>query len=350
MSVKKIIGARYYIKGWENHFGPLNSTLNDYKSPRDFDGHGTHTSSIASGRRVPNVAALGGFARGTASGGAPLARIAMYKVCWPIPGQSTVWTDNCFDEDMLAAIDDAIADGVHVLSISIGSDEPQNYTVDSLAIGSLHALKKNIVVACAAGNSGPGPSTLSNPAPWIITVGASSIDRTFVAPLLLGNGMKIKGQSATPYKLDKMYPLVFAGEVAIHKVPQSLKGQCLPGSLSPELTKGKIVLCLRGNGTRVGKGEEVKRAGGVGFVLGNSAFNGAEISVDAHVLPATAVVADDAVKILAYINSTMKPMATILLARTELDSKPAPFMAAFTSRGPNIIDLDILKVIQVFSD
>ncbi|KAK6928614.1 PA domain [Dillenia turbinata] len=126
--------------------------------------------------------------------------------------------------------------------------------------------------------------------------------------------------------------------------------QCLPGSLSPELTKGKIVLCLRGNGTRVGKGEEVKRAGGVGFVLGNSAFNGAEISVDAHVLPATAVVADDAVKILAYINSTMKPMATILLARTELDSKPAPFMAAFTSRGPNIIDLDILKVIQVFSD
>ena len=92
---------------------------------------------------------------------------------------------------MLAAIDDAIADGVHVLSISIGTSQPFTYAKDGIAIGALHATKNNIVVACSAGNSGPAPSTLSNPAPWIITVGASSIDRAFVTPLVLGNGMKL---------------------------------------------------------------------------------------------------------------------------------------------------------------
>ncbi|KAI6703538.1 hypothetical protein NL676_012674 [Syzygium grande] len=57
---RKLIGARYYLKGYENHFGPLNTTL-DYRSPRDKDGHGTHTASTVGGRRVANVSALGGF-------------------------------------------------------------------------------------------------------------------------------------------------------------------------------------------------------------------------------------------------------------------------------------------------
>ena len=93
---------------------------------------------------------------------------------------------------MLAAIDDAIADGVDVLSISIGTTKPYPFINDGIAIGALHASKKNIVVACSAGNSGPAPSTLSNLAPWMITVGASSVDREFVSPVVLGNHLKIK--------------------------------------------------------------------------------------------------------------------------------------------------------------
>lgn len=120
--------------------------------------------------------------------------------------------------------------------------------------------------------------------------------------------------------------------------------QCLPGSLSPEKVKGKIVLCMRGSGLRIGKGMEVKRAGGVGFILGNSAANGIEIACDAHVLPATSVLYKDANRILKYINSTKHPIATIIPARTVLHTKPAPFMASFSSRGPNVIDSNILKV------
>ncbi|KAL2475125.1 subtilase family protein [Abeliophyllum distichum] len=340
---KKIIGARYYIKGYEAYYGPLNRTL-DYRSPRDKDGHGTHTASTVGGRRVHNVSALGGFARGTASGGAPLVRLAIYKVCWAIPSQGKEDGNTCFMEDMLAAMDDAIADGVDVLSISIGTKDPIPFNEDSIAVGALHAIKKNIVVACSAGNSGPTPATLSNPAPWIITVGASSVDRKFLAPVVLGNGMQIAGQTVTPYKLEKkMYPLVYAAQIVNPDVTKNISGQCLPGSLSPKAAKGKIVLCLRGNGSRVGKGLEVKRAGGIGYILGNSRANGAEEAADAHFLPATSINYENALKMLNYINSTKTPMAYIAPAKTVLDSKPAPFMAAFTSRGPSTISPDILK-------
>ncbi|XP_004232973.1 subtilisin-like protease SBT5.6 [Solanum lycopersicum] len=340
---KKIIGARYYIKGYEQFYGPLNRTL-DYLSPRDKDGHGTHTSSTAGGKKVPNVSAIGGFASGTASGGAPLARLAMYKVCWAIPREGKEDGNTCFDEDMLAALDDAIADGVDVISISIGTKQPQPFDQDSIAIGALHAMKKNIVVSCSAGNSGPAPSTLSNTAPWIITVGASSVDRKFLSPIVLGNGKKFMGQTVTPYKLKKkMYPLVYAGEVINTNVTKDLAGQCLPGSLSPEKAKGKIVMCLRGNGTRVGKGGEVKRAGGIGYILGNSKANGAELAADAHLLPATAVDYKSGVQILNYISSTKSPVAYIIPAKTVLHAKPAPYMASFTSRGPSAVAPDILK-------
>lgn len=122
--------------------------------------------------------------------------------------------------------------------------------------------------------------------------------------------------------------------------------QCLAGSLSPEKVKGKIVLCWRGTGMRVAKGMEVKRAGGVGFILGNSKANGVEIACDPHVLPATAVTYSNANRISEYINSTKNPKATIVPAKTVLHTKPAPFMTAFTSRGPSIIDPNILKVIK----
>ncbi|KAF5796243.1 putative cucumisin [Helianthus annuus] len=50
------------------------------------DGHGTHKASTGGGRGVPNASSLGGFSRGTAFGGAPMARLAIYKVCWPVKG------------------------------------------------------------------------------------------------------------------------------------------------------------------------------------------------------------------------------------------------------------------------
>lgn len=188
---RKIIGARYYLKAYEAYYNGLNTTY-AFRSPRDHDGHGTHTASTVAGRVVGNVSALGGFAAGRASGGAPLARLAAYKVCWPIPGPNPNIENTCFEADMLAALDDAVGDGVDVVSVSIGATgTPPRFADDGIAVGALHAVRKGVVVVCSGGNSGPKQATVSNLAPWMLTVAASSIDRAFNSPIKLGNGVEI---------------------------------------------------------------------------------------------------------------------------------------------------------------
>ena len=147
----------------------------------DVDGHGTHTSSTLAGNVVPN-ASLYGLANGTARGAVPSARVAMYKVCWVSFG--------CSDMDILAAFDAATHDGVDVISISIGGGNV-NYTTDSISIGAFHAMKKGIITVASAGNDGPNPASVSNSAPWILTVAASGIDRDFRSEVHLGNGWNI---------------------------------------------------------------------------------------------------------------------------------------------------------------
>lgn len=118
---------------------------------------------------------------------------------------------------------------------------------------------------------------------------------------------------------------------------------CLSGTLSPELVRGKIVLCLRGYSTNVEKGLEVSRAGGLGFILQNP-VDGISISVDAHVLPGTAILSNDSTTVLNYIKSNKNATARIIPVKAVLGSKPSPFMAGFSSTGPNPLEPNILKV------
>lgn len=157
-----------------------------FRSPRDSDGHGTHTASTIAGSAVAN-ASLFGMARGTARGGAPSARLAIYKACW---------FGFCSDADILSAFDDAIHDGVDILSLSLGPDPPQPvYFEDAISVGSFHAFKNGILVSASAGNSGL-PRTACNVAPWILTVAASTIDRDFNTYIHLGNSKVLKVMSA----------------------------------------------------------------------------------------------------------------------------------------------------------
>lgn len=156
----------------------------EYLSPRDASGHGTHTSSTAAGVAVENASFMG-LAKGLARGGAPSAWLAVYKICWS--------TGGCSSADILAAFDDAIFDGVDILSASLGSDPPlPTYVEDALAIGSFHAVAKGISVVCSGGNSGPYPQTVINTAPWVITVAASTIDREFPSRIILGNNQTLQ--------------------------------------------------------------------------------------------------------------------------------------------------------------
>nr|KJB57083.1 hypothetical protein B456_009G147400 [Gossypium raimondii] len=332
---KKLIGARYFCSGYEASNGKMNET-SEFRSPRDSDGHGTHTASIAAGRYVFPASTLG-YAKGVAAGMAPKARLAAYKVCW---------NAGCYDSDILAAFDSAVADGVDVISLSVGGAVVPYY-LDAIAIGAYGAAEKGIFVSASAGNGGPGGLTVTNVAPWVATVGAGTIDRDFPADVKLGNGKVVTGAgvyNGRGLSPGRMYPLVYAGSGGGGGYSSSL---CLEGSLDPDFVKGKIVLCDRGINSRAAKGEVVKKAGGVGMILANGVFDGEGLVVDCHVLPATAVGASNADEIRQYIDSASKSKssatATILFKGTRLGVRPAPVVASFSARGPNPETPEILK-------
>lgn len=326
---RKLVGARFFCRGYEAGMGPVDETR-ESRSPRDDDGHGTHTSTTAAGTAVPSANLLG-YAAGTARGMSTGARVAAYKVCW---------AGGCVSSDILAAMDKAVEDGCGVLSLSLGGGST-DYWRDSVAIGAFNAMKQGVLVACSAGNAGPGAATLSNVAPWITTVGAGTLDRDFPAYVSLGDGHNFTGVSLYSGKplSGAQLPFVYAGNAS-----NATSGNlCMTGTLIPELVAGKVVLCDRGVNARVQKGLVVRDAGGAGMVLANAAGNGEELVADAHLLPAAGVgeKAGDALK--SYLQTSSNPTATIMFGGTKVGVRPSPVVAAFSSRGPNIVTPDILK-------
>ncbi|XXG76246.1 hypothetical protein AAC387_Pa08g0639 [Persea americana] len=323
---RKLIGARWFVKGLlEIIKEPINTTAGmKYLSPRDAMGHGTHTSSTAAGSLVHNVS-YKGLALGTARGGAPRARLAMYKACWNTRGV-------CSNADILKAFDEAIHDGVDVLSLSLGSGE--TYTLDVIAVGSLHAVFKGITVVCAAGNSGPSSESVTNVAPWIITVAASTMDRSFPTPITLGNNRTIMGQAMfTGHK-----EIGFKGLVCPKQ--SGFDSTCSCDSLLTDNStmRRKVVLCFGypyGNASDI-----VKAAGGVGLIFANYLTYYISPCDD---LPCIEVDYDVGAQLLSYIRSSRKPMVKLSPSKTLVGKPLSVKIARFSSRGPSSLSPEILK-------
>ncbi|WJX54961.1 hypothetical protein P8452_40786 [Trifolium repens] len=319
----KLIGARNLVK----------SALQE--PPLENFFHGTHTAAEAAGRFVEDASVFGN-ANGVAAGMAPNAHIAMYKVCNDKIG--------CTESAILAAMDIAIEDGVDVLSLSLGLGS-LSFFEDPIAIGAFAATQKGVFVSCSAANSGPEYSTLSNEAPWILTVGASTIDRKIVALAKLGNGDEFEGETLFQPKdfSQQLLPLVYAGSNGISDQNQN-QSFCLPGSLKNIDVRGKVVLCDAGGGvTRVVKGQEVLNSGGAAMILANTEALGFSTFAIAHVLPASDVSYAAGLTIKNYINSTYNPTATVLFKGTVIGDSLAPSVASFSSRGPSQESPGILK-------
>ncbi|XP_051139957.1 subtilisin-like serine-protease S [Andrographis paniculata] len=327
---RKVIGARYYLSGYQAEEA---EKIVSYKSARDSVGHGSHTASTAAGRYVDNMN-YNGLAAGGARGGAPMARIAVYKTCW---------SSACYDVDLLAAFDDAIRDRVHIISVSLGGDSPQgDYFSDAISIGSFHAVSRGIVVVASVGNEGTSGSA-TNLAPWIITVGASSTDRDFTSDIILANRTHISGESLSSSKMNAAARIISASEAYAGYFTPYQSSFCLESSLNSTKAKGKVLVCRHAGSSmesKLAKGAVVKEAGGVGMILIDEADRDVAIP---FAIPAAVVGKTVGKKILAYVNSSRNPMSRILSAKTVLGSRAAPRVPSFSSKGPNMLTPEILK-------
>ncbi|KAK1434658.1 hypothetical protein QVD17_00407 [Tagetes erecta] len=320
----KLIGARSFGKGLQAA-GVNISAEYDFESARDWMGHGTHTSSTAGGNYVYGASHFG-YAKGVAKGVAPRAHLAMYKVLWSSD------TDESAATDILAGMDQAISDGVDIMSLSIGLDHTPLFE-DVIAIASLSAIEKGIVVVCAAGNDGPASSTIYNGAPWIMTVGAGTMDRSYIATLELGNGMNFEGISYFPTSvLITDTPLYYGSN-------DTKKAGCL--FLIPSEVKGKVVLCDESNLDLNEQMSVAVSAGAYGAIfLSESLF----LDPEDYSIPGILLHTRYAKEIKEYArngnNTIVKSMRFVI---TKTGTRPAPQVAYFSSRGPDPITPNVLK-------
>jgi Subtilase family/Fibronectin type-III domain/Peptidase inhibitor I9/PA domain len=322
---QKLIGARYYNSGFGGNAGIKVKFPFEFNSPRDWDGHGTHTASTAGGNA--NVPATGEAAVfGSISGMAPRARIAVYKVCWA----STPTGGGCFGSDSVAAIDQAVADGVDVINFSI-SGTSTNFR-DPVEIAWLFAADAGVFVAASAGNSGPTASTVAHPSPWSTTVAAGTHNRNGAGSVTMDvtySGASVATAVGPAPSIDSVaagLPGADPAAVALCFAAADNGGVAV---LDPAKVAGKIVVCDRGVNARVNKSLAVKEAGGVGMVLVNTNVN--SINADFHFVPTVHLPVTNraAVKAAAATNTP----ASIANAQIVFNT-PAPFTASFSSRGP----------------
>ncbi|XP_031405812.1 subtilisin-like protease SBT4.3 [Punica granatum] len=324
----KLIGARFYADG--SH------------SARDSFGHGTHTASTAAGNPVNGVSFYG-LGNGTARGGVPSARIAVYKVCND--------KGDCGNADILAGFDDAIADGVDIITASLGGNLAQSFDTDPVAIGGFHAMERGILTTQSAGNQGPHEGTVSSVAPWLFTVAASNTNRGFATTIGAKFSWTANTISAFP-SMNTSAPVVHGLQVTSN-CTEDLARECSSTCLDSKKVTGKIVLC----DTEFRDGiEEAASKGSAGVIAQcNSQTPYPEPFVTP--IPMLCFTKEIYRSYVAHFNNEREQICEpsvlfpwrrnltgqILKSENVENIDPHPMVASFSSRGPNKIAADIMK-------
>ncbi|MFQ6173184.1 S8 family serine peptidase [Oryzobacter sp. R7] len=313
----KLVGAREFLDTYKERTG---LRPGEFDSARDDDGHGTHTATTAAGNAGVRASVLGNDL-GTISGIAPDAQVIAYKA---------VGSDGGYASDLVAAIDQAVADGVDVLNISLGGP-PDTVSPEALAL--LFASDAGVHVAASVGNGGPAPGTIGGPAdlPWVTGVGATTYAAAFGATLDLDNGPRLRGASVT------------GGTEPARVVDGAAAGSpvCVPGQLDPEVVEGAIVVCEEGALSATGKSFAVQQAGGAGLVVTNGP--GSTPTTQTTFVPS--VVLDRAAGLRLRGWMAKHPVGSARLVAEGVTASPDsdPTMAVFSGRGASPTAGDVVK-------
>ncbi len=339
----KLIGLWDYVAGVAGNTGDATDT----------DGHGTHTASTVAGNAIKITIPGGGTPYiPTISGVAPEANIIAYKAC-----DAT----GCPSSKTIASINQAVIDGVSVISYSIGGGPTDPYAafttpaIDDDAEAFLAARAAGVVSSVAAGNDGPSPGTLSNPSnsPWVVSVAATSHDRALVRPLVLtggntplpgggtlfGSGSTSGTLSPTLLSKDAAFPLCATGT----DTDDTATGVSKPGTWTAgTFFANRMVACERGYYARVAKAKNVQLAGGVGMVLYNQQAEGDSLVSGSYVIPTVHLTYADGQAFLAWLNSGTGHTGQIQEANWSSQAIYGDKLASFSGRGP-VIPTGVIK-------
>lgn len=332
----KLIKAQYFVDG----FGADSLVPTEFLSARDSDGHGSHTASTAAGNfGVP--AYINDTYQGDISGIAPRARIAVYKVCW----QGIDDNAGCASSDSMAAIDQAVADGVDVINYSIGGSST-NFSGPT-EISFLLAADANVWVATSQGNSGPSAETTGTPAgvPWITAVGASQDDSVFATGVSIETPASISNDYLA-LEGSGIISLESTGTINEEIIPSIPEEGCSTLTNSAELF-GKIALVKRGTCGFLDKYVYAANAGAKAIIVYNDGADNSRIDPismggfdGSETIPGVMV---------SYTNGEI--IRSAHAARNSVAGSIGPDIsisqvnriAGFSSRGPNGGAYDIIK-------
>src|SRR6266567_3220771 len=301
-----------------------NKAQNQGLDAQAIQDHGTHTAGIAAGVYPSEDAVVNGVTIDDMSGIAPGAWLGNYNV---FPGG----VDNARSEDILNAVDAAIADGMDVLNLSLGGTFHGNN--DLLAMGLDNAVDAGLVVAVAAGNSGPGPGTIESPgrARKVITVAASTnrhfVGQPFTYPASGGTTIGAAVGDFPPLPTSS-FGLWFNTELTA----------CT--SVDPGAS-GNVVVVNRGGCTFSTKVRNAIAAGAIGVVvLNNVAGDPTAMAKDGgggDDLPAVMLGKNEG----AALRAANPPDASAVATFQEFVTSNQDILAGFSSQGPTAIDLAV---------
>jgi len=312
----KLVGAYAMLDTYValNDVGEEDFCSDGVCSARDSEGHGTHTATTAVGDYVTN-APIFGVDRGPVSGIAPGASVIAYRALGPLGG---------YTSDLLAAVQQAIVDGVDVINYSV-SGSASAYT-DAVELAFLDAYAAGVSVNASAGNEGPGASTANHAGPWVTTVAASTFDRQFASSLTLtaGDGASYTKAGATLTQGVTDVPVVLATAV-----PGYTGGELCLEPFAAGTLDGQVVVCARGENGRVEKGFNALQGGAAGMILYNPTAS--DVETDNHFLPTIHLEGPND-EVLAFLAAHTEVTAS--WAAGQSTPAQADVMAGFSSRGP----------------
>ncbi len=287
-------------------------------TPRPRHPHATQIASVIGG--VAHMTPMGPF-----SGVAPKAWLGNYCIASPDPA------DDQFRGDVaVKAFDDAVADGMDVISLSLGSVDHQLRPEDDIMAKMYErAVALGVIVVQSAGNDGPEPNTVGDNAalPAAIVVGATWNSR------VMGSMASVGGKEYTTIPSAETANLqpITAALVDVRTIDGSGFG-C--GALPPGSLTGKIAfMTLGGNCTTSVKTSNAQAAGAVAAIIGGGEQNRGLFRMGRRVIPSVAVTEEDAKAIRDQLGANPNLEATL---RFQISPRPfnAHRLTDFSSRGP----------------